>query len=116
MKKRNLYVVICACIISLSLCAYANENGEVNSEGVETVESVVETTDEVTAKNMAKTVEETVEVETAEKGVSEENTSDPQSVGEWAISLDTTEPKLTVWNNICFTRRIIDDKSWIRIL
>ena len=100
MKKRNMFVVIWAFIISLNFCACANENKEIESESVEIVERVAENANELQEQGVAETVLEKESVEAVQEGESGENLSGPQSVGEWAASLDTTKPKFTIWNDI----------------
>lgn len=88
--NRKLYFIIAVLVLCLGLTACAEEE-----EGVSDVVSV-ET--EVEASG----VETSVDLNDC-KNVGEENSVEeifgPQNVKEWAKSIDTTEPQMTIWNS-----------------
>lgn len=122
MKKKNLLLVICACIISLSLCACSDESEEINSESVENIESVVEATDEVTTKNTAETVEETESVEvvniaagdTEKMETTQEAESEPEVV-KWINGLQLEKPAIVIWNEQTLENSVLEDKQEYQI-
>lgn len=89
-KNKKLYLAITSLVMCLGITACANEESDVSD--VTLVETEVETE--------AEKVETFIESEVEEEETAIEEVSGPQSVGEWALSVDTKEPKLTIWNDI----------------
>ncbi len=104
-KIRKVIGMILCLLTCFVLAACASENAVSESEAVaeQISTEVVEEETVASESEMETVVEETVsEVPTG-----------PQSVAEWARSMDTSVPKLTVWNDITKEGRLIADEEII---
>lgn len=103
-KKRIALLVSVAVAVSLFAGCGKNTVPEVSDTGAVTEESAGEEVEAETEEQEEETDEQVAEeVEKVAEG--------PQTVGQWSMSLDTTEPKLTIWNDVTKEGTIIENEK-----
>ena len=101
--RKNLTVVVLAFVLVISAMLTACGSSAIETTPEAKEEVVVDKVEEKTAEEVeqAETVEEVVE--------STEEVAGPQSVAQWAKTFDTEEPQLTIWNDITKEGTIVEN-------
>lgn len=94
MSKNKILLI--SVILSMCLLGGCGKEAETVEPEAITTETVVEEEPAVEEETAQVAEKPSVEKETV---VEEPEEVVPQNVGEWSISLDRTEPKLTIWND-----------------